>query len=482
MKKVLQSSSPFVVSRRLPLCVMGLTLAILGAAILTTSLQVRLRVRAQIAGRDGEVLHAVALMEYANEAAAGLAGPIHDPASQLSIALKTSQLKGVMGVRLFDAAGRFVEPFPPELRDGVIAREDLNRLQRLRPVCHFHPRTRLSDLFYGAAVKAGATPGEVPLLEVNVPLHAEAGTGLAGVAQFLLEGTSIAAEYARLDRHLALQAAGTFAVGGLVLASTLGWTWRRLRRAHQMLTRRTEDLAQANQELALAAKTSALGAVAAHLLHDLKNPLAGLQSYMALRQPAPGSDRDPDWQKAAASTRRMQDLISQVVTVIHEEQAGTGYEVTVSELVDLLTRRVQPVADEMRVRFECSRTTESALPNRVANLSALILVNLVQNALQATPPGRCARLRVSRIQQSLRFEVRDEGSGFPPGRTPFAPCRSSKAGGSGIGLTLSKQLANRLGASLELESSSPLGCVFVLALPASPGVRESSAAPAAAAV
>src|SRR5256885_10117139 len=43
----------------------------------------------------------------------------------------------------------------------------------------------------------------------------------------------------------------------------------------------------------------------------------------------------------------------------------------------------------------------------------------------------------------------------------FAPCRSSKEGGSGIGLAISKQLANHLGAQLELKSNSPAGCVFV---------------------
>ncbi len=482
MQKTSQSLAPRVASRWLPVGVMALTLAILGAAILITSLQVRLRVRDQIAGRDGEVLHAVALMEYASEAAAGLGGLIEDPASRLSVALKTSQLKGVMGVRLFDRTGRFEEPFPPELRDGVIAPADLIRLKSLRPVCHFHPSTRLSELFYGEPGQGGTNRLAVPWLEVNVPLHADPERGLAGIAQFLLEGTSIASEYARLDRHLALQAAGTFAAGGLMLVSTLGWTWWRLRRAHRVLARRTEDLVQANQELALAAKTSALGAVAAHLLHDLKNPLAGLQSYMALREPAPGSSRDPDWQEAAASTRRMQDLINQVVNVIHEEQTGASYEVTLSELMEILTRRVQPVADETAVQFQCAGETEGALPNRIANLAALILVNLVQNALQATPRGGRVRLAVSRCPRDLRFEVRDEGAGFPPGHPPFAPCHSSKTGGSGIGLALSKQLANRLGASLELERSTPQGCVFVLALPAPAGDPESRDAAAAATV
>ena len=54
-------------------------------------------------------------------------------------------------------------------------------------------------------------------------------------------------------------------------------------------------------------------------------------------------------------------------------------------------------------------------------------------------------------------EVADEGPGFPPQllKSLFTPCRSTK-GGSGIGLAISRQLANQLGAVLELAKSSPM--------------------------
>jgi C4-dicarboxylate-specific signal transduction histidine kinase len=47
----------------------------------------------------------------------------------------------------------------------------------------------------------------------------------------------------------------------------------------------------------------------------------------------------------------------------------------------------------------------------------------------------------------------------------FTPCKSTKEGGSGIGLAISKQLAHHLGADLELKTNSPGGCVFVLTVP-----------------
>ena len=107
------------------------------------------------------------------------------------------------------------------------------------------------------------------------------------------------------------------------------------------------------------------------------------------------------------------------------------------------------------------------LSNRDANLVMLILENLIQNAVQATPAGKSVRLTVADAENGLVFEIADEGSGLPENvrASLFSPCRSTKPGGSGIGLALSKQLATQLGAELSLQTSTPQGSVFRLILP-----------------
>lgn len=450
-------------SRRVPLLVIALALAVLAGVVVLTSLQLRQRIREQIAGRDGEVLHAVAMMHYAQDVEDGLAGSATEPHAQLSVVLKTAQLRGVLGVRVFDADGRFVDGFPFDLTEEQLDVAYLPALRRFEYVTRFHPRVNLDDLFF-YPVQPDTDAGTMPLLEVIVPLHTE-GTPLTGIAQFLVEGRSIAAEYARLDRRLALQALTAFGAGGAVLTLTLVWAFRRLRKAQRLLSDRTEDLIRANQELALSAKTSALGAVAAHLIHGLKNPLAGLQSFVGSRSAGPEAGEESDWQQALASTRRMQNMINQVIGVLREQQAGTGYQVTLAELEQIIRSRVQLVAREKEVNFASVVKAEGALPNRVANLAALILVNLVENAVEATPKGKKVTLSMTREGGRLLFEVRDEGAGFPADTQLFMPCRSAKEGGTGIGLALCRQLALHLGAELELTTSTPAGCVFLLRLP-----------------
>jgi signal transduction histidine kinase len=463
MERIRNIEEALVRSRRVAALVIVLALAVLAGVVTITTLQVRQRVREQIAGRDGEVLYAVALLYYAEDLAEGLADPIADPGNQLSIVLKSAQMRGVLGVRLFDAHGRFVESFPATVIEGELAGGDLPKLRALRPLSRFHARASMSQLFYP---DESATGEEIiPLLEVNVPLHSGNGP-LAGVAQFLVEGHSIAAEYALLDRHLALQAAAAFGAGAAILTAAFSWALRRLRRAHCLAAERTANLVRANQELALAAKTSALGAVTAHLIHGLKNPLAGLQNFVSARGTAPVSSEAADWEQAVASTQRMQAMIHQIIGVLREEHAAAGaYEVSLTELENIVRGRVQPLAREREVNFATAVQTKAGLPNRVANLVALILINLAENAVQATPAGRTARLTMDRDGTRITFEVRDEGAGFPADTPLFMPCRSAREGGTGIGLALCKQLANHLGAELELARSTAEGCVFVLSLP-----------------
>jgi signal transduction histidine kinase len=115
-------------------------------------------------------------------------------------------------------------------------------------------------------------------------------------------------------------------------------------------------------------------------------------------------------------------------------------------------------------------------------LVLLILENLVQNAIDASPPGTTVKLAVCTEDDRVILEVADEGPGLPPEvRTRlFTACASRKKGGSGIGLAISQQLAKHLGAELGLKHSSSKGCTFKLALPR-PGSPAEHRAEAAAA-
>lgn len=225
------------------------------------------------------------------------------------------------------------------------------------------------------------------------------------------------------------------------------------------------DLRAAHGELGFAARTAALGTLMAHLLHGLRNPVAGLHQVVSTR--SPGLVSESDWIAAVESTRRMKSLIEEVTRILREDSDLPGYELTPPEIFDHLCRRFHRMAAEKKVRIECTTSALRSVDNHIANLVLVVLENLVVNALEASPCAGVIVLSFGEEADGLVFRVLDEGPGIPVALVPhlFQPGSTGKAGGSGLGLALSRQLARAAGAVLELESTGPGGTVFRLVLP-----------------
>ncbi len=437
----------------------------MGATVYLGAEHLRRQFREQMVNHDGDILDAVAqAQQISSGAETNLNARLQTPADQLALALNISQLKeGVLAVRLYDADGKFVTAFPPYVSEVALSSEALAELKKLHPISLYLPSAHFADLFLAPEI-AGAGDHDTPLLEVTIPIHAHGQETLLASAQLILDARSLARDFAKLDEQLWWQAFAVFLVGGVLLSAALVWAYRRLQNAHALLQERTARLLRANHELTLAAKTGALGAVTAHLVHGLSNPLANLQNFVA-GQNGHGSTGD-HWQGVVTATQQMQKLVQDVVRVLGEASGTDHYEISLGELSDILSAKLQPTAQDLGVRCAVHVSAEGQLSNRHANLILLILENLVQNAFQVTPRGKLVQVAIVSANDGVVCQVTDQGSGFPPHllKNIFAPCRSTK-GGSGLGLAISRQLANQLGAQLELARSGPDGCVFALNLP-----------------
>lgn len=460
---------PFANSSWFAVMVICVTLLILGGTIVMGRQYLRQRTREQMAGRDAHILNTLWQTQFNEMTEEGLEVLARNPGAQFLTMLDTSRLQGLKGfraARLFDESGEFVITEPADIANAELRPDDLKQLRELKPVTHFYEALESEVLGLSAVDPVDGQDRRAPILEVVLPIHSGAGS-LLGAVQFVLDGSALTAEFQALDRSLWLHAALAFLVSGGVVVLVLGLAFHRLQLANRLLSERTESLLRANQELALAAKTSAVGAVTSHLIHGLKNPLSGLQSFISSRGGGPLSESDRDWQVAISTARRMQNLVSEVVRVLREENSGGLYELTLQELLGIIASKTRPVAEQSGVVFQTLLTADGILANRNANLVMLILDNLIQNAIQATPRGKTVALDIRSMEGKISCEIRDQGPGIPEAYRDqlFKPCQSTKDKGSGIGLAISKQLANYLGAELDLKNSSDSGCVFVLLLP-----------------
>ncbi len=268
-----------------------------------------------------------------------------------------------------------------------------------------------------------------------------------------------------------------------------------IRRLNQQLERRVEErtaeLQRANDDLAHArdaadASNRAKSQFLANMSHELRTPLNAVIGYTELLQDVAKdegyNDLLPDLGKIQTAGRHLLTLINDVLDLSRIE-AG---KVTLSpEALDLATL-VNGVATTIRplvekngnafvVRCPEEAVTFSADPTRVRQC----LFNLLSNAGKFTSKGQVT-LEVERRSAEggdrLVFRVSDTGIGMTPeqlGRIfqPFVQADDSttrKYGGTGLGLTISRKLAQMMGGDIQVESEPGKGTRFIFDLPCQP--------------
>ena len=224
-------------------------------------------------------------------------------------------------------------------------------------------------------------------------------------------------------------------------------------------------MAQANAELALVAKTSAVGAVASHLIHGLKNPLAGVSEHLSTA----GTSRagDEDWEYARQAANRMQSMINEVVDVLRNEELDHLDTLSGVEIKKYLNNKYLSLLKGKQIDLGIRAIGDLVMSARDANIAKLIVSNLLDNAIDAVSPGGEIEVRIEAADGQAVFSVIDTGPGFSitARENLFAPIQSAKTNGAGIGLAISQQLARHLGAVLELVRTSSSGSEVRLSMP-----------------
>lgn len=445
------------------------TLVVFGALVFGQAWRLRQPLHAEVLKREAESIRAVAQMQIngAQKSLEAVKLPL-TTTDVFNAVLESSRLEGVVNVQLFDRAGVLRESLPAIASDAAIGQPWWPN-PPTQAMARFHPDASLEEDVFGMPPQVGTQSTEVPLLEIVVPLAAAGQTASLGVARYWIVAESVAAELRHLDRSLFTQAAIAFAAGAVLLVVVVVWTYRRLAAAHRQLVEQSVDLARANQELDFAAKTGALGAISAHLIHGLKNPLAGLEGFVSETAASDEAESGHARQTAMETARRLRTMVNDVVAVLRDEKSGDAdYRVPLAEAVEAVENRMESAAASAGVKLVVDVVGQGELKARTANLAGLVLANLLGNAFEASARGAEVRLEARAEKDRVEFIVADRGGGLPENVRPslFRPVMSTKLGGGGMGLAISHRLAKHAGGELSLVGSSETGTSFRLVVPA----------------
>ena len=228
------------------------------------------------------------------------------------------------------------------------------------------------------------------------------------------------------------------------------------------------------------AADQAKGNFLATVSHELRTPLTALTGYgelLADEIVGPLSRQQLDVvERMRSVTHHLTVMIDEILTYSALEagrEQVRPIEASAAAIVGDAVAVIEPLARQKGIALDVQLPDHE--PPLVTDVDKVrqILVNLAGNAVKFTHRGR-VRLVVSNGDGNVRFAVHDTGDGIAPDDQqrifqPFAQVESGltrRHGGTGLGLYISRRLAELLGGRIELESTLGEGSVFSLVLPA----------------
>lgn len=215
---------------------------------------------------------------------------------------------------------------------------------------------------------------------------------------------------------------------------------------------------------------------AANASHELKTPAASIR---ALAETI-ASDMDHDTatlRRFAAQLEveavRLSRIVSDLLDLSRlETEAGGRAELRLDRLVGEEAGRFRDRAEEAGLSFSVDTDDRVAVRGSPGDL-ALLVRNLIENAIQYTRPGGRVEVSVSSDDGSAVFEVRDTGVGIPSRDQAriferfyrVDRARSRDTGGTGLGLSIVKHVVANHGGTVSVQSQLGRGSTFTVRLP-----------------
>ncbi len=212
--------------------------------------------------------------------------------------------------------------------------------------------------------------------------------------------------------------------------------------------------------------------MAAYVAHEINGPMAGIKSAFGLLKTAIPPQHT--YYPYVELVEREIDHISTIVRMMYElhrpEESPTQH-VAVATLLQDIATLLAPRLQSQRISLQLDPGEPGLRGSLRANLLRQVFFNLLQNAIEATPPEGTVSCRARRVGENLEIQVCDTGPGIP-GRLAkriweegFTTKQDSLQGGMGLGLSTCRRLLETLHGSIDFENPPQGGCIFTVKIP-----------------
>jgi len=229
---------------------------------------------------------------------------------------------------------------------------------------------------------------------------------------------------------------------------------------------------QTREQLERADRLAAIGTLAAGIVHDIRNPLVSVRTFLQLLP-----ERRDDEEFCTAFRELALSELDRVCVLINDLLSFSRPTDPVREVLDLapiaeqMVRLLEPEARKGDVHLHVEMPD---VPLRVAadeGQLRQLLMNVVLNAIEATPPGGHVVVNgappTSNGSHSCTLRIRDTGEGVPDGEADrlFEPFYTTKPLGSGLGLYVARRIVDDHAGTIEAAANPEGGTCVSIRLP-----------------
>lgn len=250
----------------------------------------------------------------------------------------------------------------------------------------------------------------------------------------------------------------------------------KLERSYTRLHKETEQLIEAEEQLAVSQKLSALGQLSASLAHEIKNPLSSIKGTAEILLDDFPEDH-PKREFVEILRKEAARLNNTVEEVLRYSRGQRGKEESTEPLSGVISRTVKLLDSRLRdksIQFNLIGQEQGDTFYVVGDKISQVVLNIMLNAIDAVVPkkGKIS-LEVIKEAQGCSIIFADNGPGVPDSDKDyiFNTFFSGKEDGTGLGLVISRKIIESYGGSITITDSEEGGACFTVFLP-EPGQDE----------
>ena len=231
------------------------------------------------------------------------------------------------------------------------------------------------------------------------------------------------------------------------------------------------DTVHLQEQLVERERLAAIGTTAATFAHEVGNPLNSMLMTGQLLERYLVKNHDQIDQKAGETLQNLMSEIKRLSALLSEFRSLARRQkldlrpVSLSTVIADVLAVETPSYQDSGVRVE--QDVPIDLPVVVVDAEKVrqAVLNLCKNAVEAMPQGGTLRVSANHQEGTIRVAISDTGAGIPPGVNIFEPFITTKSQGTGLGLTIVRQIVAAHHGTLTYHSTPGQGTTFTLELP-----------------